>query len=1236
MYKFLRLILLVSWIIGPILPPVQALAHQTQPLPSLSQQPSRSLSTTLDADFDGLSTAIEQAGWFNEAGGPFHTDPQLADSDGDGLNDGEEHLYGTDPLNAQSPGLYVEYRPEYQTKKYYPWRQFGDKFITHSSISPRNERDVITRRGTTLYIGAPPNATVEVIKSQSNLTTLSAVRHSCGGGWSITIPKNSDLGTYTIRATDGSWQKDLTLHVIFELDTPQGELTQEHIDVFGYNDDLSNEKDNITMYFDTSYEYIDDPDFDVNNHNVYGWAIGWDTQFTKRYVFEDFVMPAVQNFNNRKSVGNKLRDHTNFGVGMEYDASIFPNKTKNALTNYSFDTDGDGLIEADCNGHAAVLATFYKAVGLTARPMAVDWKHKHYDTSTELWINGTWLVTRGYDHDDNLKSRSWWGNNVYGKSNDLILVAEPHWEWDRINVNYLGADQEDYFTTRYLSNSPAEYPYYPNSSSSIKSEIKRWDWISTPVREYWGYRPATWVDDCSGKHNNDKGCEGGRITLPFSETPSSVIEPISFPEIAYFKDVIGDYGLDTDNDGSFNELVVEVAIEVNQPGYYTIEATLNDLDPESRMGGQIDAVDWLQHYVYLESGETIVPLSFSGNVIRSKEAVGPFVLEELFLTDLENPLPGTVDEAHQIDRQHPNYIVNYSFAEFDDRGATLSENYSHSAIDTNNDGYLDQLTISTQLSMTSSNDHTVRADLVDTQGNIVATAEWTGNGSEVSLKFEGVLASLTPYYLRNLELLDANDNLIDTHGGGTNSYEFDDFAYSTGSLYNVGITPQSSELAVTAENAIDEDGDGKYDRLDFNVNVSTLASGQYTLEGWLESSTGALIAWKSEEYSLEAGSQSLALSFNGASINDFRANGPFKLIALKFSNLAGVLEEIHIAHETQDYSFNDFNGSETEANAVIIDGFENESQSTLWNLEETDWDITTQAFHTPSQSWTDSVKGKYSSDSTSYLTSNPISTPNGAMATISFHTCYDILDDGDQGIIEVRTNGDSDWIEITSFTGFSETWNVKEVGLAPATGSESIEFRFNLSSEEGGQRDGWYIDDLIVTLNEDVDGDGISNLDEGADLDSPTDTDEDGIPDFQETDSDDDGIADSIEGTKDTDNDNIPNFQDSDSDNDTIPDEDEWTDEENINNCTNDEGLDTDLDGIPNCQDNDIDGDGTPNAEDTDSDNDGTADNEEIGDDVSDPIDSDGDGIPDHLDSEDKTINEGPIVRPLFLPLIKK
>ncbi|MEM7292315.1 MAG: OmpA family protein [Pseudomonadota bacterium] len=161
-------------------------------------------------------------------------------------------------------------------------------------------------------------------------------------------------------------------------------------------------------------------------------------------------------------------------------------------------------------------------------------------------------------------------------------------------------------------------------------------------------------------------------------------------------------------------------------------------------------------------------------------------------------------------------------------------------------------------------------------------------------------------------------------------------------------------------------------------------------------------------------------------------------------------------------------------------------------------------------------------------------------------------------------------------------------------------------------------------LEPDSDGDGIPDATEvGPDPNNPQDSDGDGIPDYSDTDSDNDGVPDSVEGSGDTDGDGIPDSLDVDSDNDGIPDAIEDgtlsgndTDGDGIDDAYDVDatgGVDADGDGIDDTVTPlDTDGDGTPDHLDPDSDNDGIPDSTEAQVDPS--ADTDGDGINDAFD----------------------
>ena len=176
----------------------------------------------------------------------------------------------------------------------------------------------------------------------------------------------------------------------------------------------------------------------------------------------------------------------------------------------------------------------------------------------------------------------------------------------------------------------------------------------------------------------------------------------------------------------------------------------------------------------------------------------------------------------------------------------------------------------------------------------------------------------------------------------------------------------------------------------------------------------------------------------------------------------------------------------------------------------------------------------------------------------------------------------------------------------------------------------------------DSDGDGIpDSVEKGANPNAPVDSDGDGTPDYLDLDSDNDGIPDAVEkGPKgatplDTDNDGTPDYRDLDSDNDGIPD----AVEKGANGAT---PVDTDNDGTPDYRDVDSDGDGVTDAQERidgtsptdpcssnpahitlplsagflsgDCDGDGLTNQQEMGLNLTQPNDSDKDGIFDYLE----------------------
>ena len=189
------------------------------------------------------------------------------------------------------------------------------------------------------------------------------------------------------------------------------------------------------------------------------------------------------------------------------------------------------------------------------------------------------------------------------------------------------------------------------------------------------------------------------------------------------------------------------------------------------------------------------------------------------------------------------------------------------------------------------------------------------------------------------------------------------------------------------------------------------------------------------------------------------------------------------------------------------------------------------------------------------------------------------------------------------------------------TDGDGIPDHLDLDSDNDG------VKDIARTIYKRFDADGDGRIDDMTDSDgdgipdvidvepmqrgSRSDGDGDGVPSIRDLDDDGDGILDSIEGDGDSDGDGVPDRLDRDADNDGIPDRIEMGLPRPSGIDANNNGVDDAYEGV---RMRDSDGDGIPDYLDTDSDNDGIPDAQEILLVALSGADSDGDGIDDAID----------------------
>jgi hypothetical protein len=163
----------------------------------------------------------------------------------------------------------------------------------------------------------------------------------------------------------------------------------------------------------------------------------------------------------------------------------------------------------------------------------------------------------------------------------------------------------------------------------------------------------------------------------------------------------------------------------------------------------------------------------------------------------------------------------------------------------------------------------------------------------------------------------------------------DDYTWSftTGSDTSAGLR----FAGVYVDRAVDDDGDGLYDRLIVDVVVEVLSSGTYNLNGKLDDSSGETIEWATTGgISLSDGVHALPLIFPSGVIRSHGIDGPFTLTALHLYDTAdtSLYASLTNAYRTYPYDVTQFYAVLTLTGLPDITLTAGESLDNAFNLND--------------------------------------------------------------------------------------------------------------------------------------------------------------------------------------------------------------------------------------------------------------------------------------------------------------
>lgn len=348
-----------------------------------------------------------------------------------------------------------------------------------------------------------------------------------------------------------------------------------------------------------------------------------------------------------------------------------------------------------------------------------------------------------------------------------------------------------------------------------------------------------------------------------------------------------DYGIDTDGDSLYENLALNVTVNVTSPDNYIIAGSLFD-----NSGNFIEKFSRL---IPLERGSQNVELRFNGASIYANKANGTFSIKGITVSDLS---------------KHNYYIPDifitkaYNYTQFQVPGASFTGTFTELAQDTDNDSLFNYLNVNADLDIISNGSFAIIASLTDGSGHEIISANNYSDLQEgiqtLSLNFDGNIIRKGringPYDL--LLTLYSNNSIIGKVTYSTSSYTYLQFQIGQDDYFNTSFSDHGTDI----------NSNGLYDYLTIEASISTEnIPGNYTFEGYLSDENYNLVGYTKSITNIDGIPRDIVFNFSGQDIWRNHYLDDIYRLNLKISdennNKIGYLEDIYL---TSNYRYDQF------------------------------------------------------------------------------------------------------------------------------------------------------------------------------------------------------------------------------------------------------------------------------------------------------------------------------------------
>jgi PKD repeat protein len=359
-----------------------------------------------------------------------------------------------------------------------------------------------------------------------------------------------------------------------------------------------------------------------------------------------------------------------------------------------------------------------------------------------------------------------------------------------------------------------------------------------------------------------------------------------------FSNIYSDTGVDTNGDGIFESLQVNIGANIAKAGTYKFSASLEK---------GTDSITNAFTTVTLSPGSQSVALLFDGNTIGASGLPGPYNVRGVTIQDTDDVI---LDYAND-----PWTTSAYTVGQFRPGGIIFTGPFQDQGVDKNANGLFDTLVINTDVDVTVPGNYTIAGTLLDTSNRSIGQVSYEILFDEtkpytIPLEFDGREIHRSgmngPYTLAFLIAYNDNAQIVDIMPRA-----YDTATYQVSQFDGINI-----ELSgYYSDQGIDTDGNGLFNYLDLTVGVNVSESGYYAANGRLLDPTGHEIEWASTSDNFNAGEEkNLTFRFDGRRIYGTQQNGSFvfsDLYIYQTSNPSNSFEQRNV-YTTGSYAYTDF------------------------------------------------------------------------------------------------------------------------------------------------------------------------------------------------------------------------------------------------------------------------------------------------------------------------------------------